>query len=154
MVTRRTANRIPGGFTLVEALIVVALLGVIVAFAIPFYQSFQVSSQLDNTTHELVQTLRRAQMQAMASQGGTDYGIALASDRFTLFRGASYSTSDPFNELIVIPPTLSISSGLGNTITFSVVRGAPSSTGSITVQTNNGKTRTITINPRGVIDVL
>jgi len=56
------------GFTFIEVLIVIAILGVIAGFAIPFYQSFQVASNLDNTAQQLVSTLRLAQARAMASR--------------------------------------------------------------------------------------
>ena len=142
------------GFTFVEVLLVIAILGVLVGLAIPFYQSFQVSSQLDNTTQEVAQTLRRAQARSMASEYFSPFGLHFESQKFVLFRGDTYIESDPFNEPVEVPGILSVSSVFGPDIVFSRVEGRPDVTGSITISTTYGKSRTININELGVINVL
>jgi len=142
------------GFTFTEVLLVIGILGIIVGLAIPFYQSFQVSSQLDNTTQEIVQTLRRAQAKAMASESFSAFGVHLESQKFVLFKGDSYNPADPFNESVDLTGVLSISSGAGPDIVFSAVKGTTTDTGSITVGTSSGQSRIITINELGVINAI
>ena len=137
------------GFTLVEVLIVIGILGIIVAFAIPFYQSFQVSSQMDNFTQEILQNLRRAQVRAMASESFSEFGVHFESNRFVIFRGSSYSPSDPFNEEVVLPDVFNISTGTSSDVVFARIIGT-TTVETVTISTNFGESRTITINELGV----
>ncbi len=140
------------GFTFIEVLIVIALLGVIAGFAIPFYQSFQVASNLDNTAQQLVSTLRLAQARAMASESLSDFGVHFESQQYVLFKGNSYNPADPFNESYNIAGTLTISSGVGSEVVFTAVNGNTTNTGSVQISTSGGKLRTITINEMGMVD--
>ncbi|HNX10947.1 MAG TPA: prepilin-type N-terminal cleavage/methylation domain-containing protein, partial [bacterium] len=54
------------GFTLVEALLVLALLAIVVAISMPLYQNLQVRTDLNNQANITAQTLRRAQALARA----------------------------------------------------------------------------------------
>lgn len=137
------------GFTFLEVLVVLGVLGVLVGLAIPFYQSFQVDSRLDDTAHEVVQTLRIAQSKAMASESFSAHGVHFEAQRFILFRGDTYAVDDPFNEVTDVVQPLSISSG---DIVFDSVYGT---TGAdiITISTITGRTRAVTINTLGVVDV-
>lgn len=143
------------GFTFIEVLLVIAALGILAGLAIPFYQSFQVSSQLDNTVQELVQTLRRAQAKAMASENYQSYGILFEPHKFILFGGTSYNPNDPFNEEVELSNVLTVDySGLGgNSVIFSRIRGLPDHLGSITVSTS-AESQTISINYFGAVNVL
>jgi len=140
------------GFTFVEVLLVIGILGIIVGLAIPFYQSFQISSRLDDTTQEAIQTLRRAQLKAMASEDFSDFGVHFEPQRFVLFKGDAYNPADLLNETVNLPSVLSISPVAD--IVFSAIKGAVGGTASITIQTRSGETNTININELGVVNVL
>ena len=140
------------GFTLVEVLVVIAILGGIVGLAIPFYQSFQVGSQLDNTTQEIVGSLRSSQMRAMASKAFTSHVIHFGSGNFIVFQGASYNPGDILNEESEVPSVISITPSMGSDVIFSAIRGETSNGGVITISATNGESRTITINDIGVVD--
>jgi len=142
------------GFTFIEVIIVIAVLGIIVGLGIPFYQSFQVSSQLDNTTQQLIQTLRRAQLKATASENFSDFGVHFELQSFTLFQGSTYSPIDSLNEVYDLTSVLSISSGPGPDVVFARVDGTTSNTGSVTITTSNGESSIITINGLGAINAL
>lgn len=137
------------GFTFLEVLVVLGVLGVLVGLAIPFYQSFQVDSRLDDTAHEVVQTLRIAQSKAMASESFSAHGVHFEAQRFILFRGDTYVVGDPFNEVTGVAQPLSFTSG---DIVFDTVTGITVGS-TITVSTSTGRTRTVTINSLGVVDV-
>lgn len=141
------------GFTLFEVMLVVGIIGFLAVLAIPFYQSFQVTSQLDNATQELIQNLRRAQARAMASDGFMAWGVHLENKRYVLFRG-SYSSADPFNEVNDLPAALSLTNNIGQDIVFTRVSGAASSVGSLILRTSSGQTSTISLNQLGVINAL
>ncbi|XOU94293.1 MAG: prepilin-type N-terminal cleavage/methylation domain-containing protein [Candidatus Kerfeldbacteria bacterium] len=141
------------GFTLIEVLLILAILGLIGGLAIPFYQSFQVTSELENTTKEITQTIRRAQITAMSSEGLSDHGIHFAGQQYILFRGAIYNPADIYNESFDLSPSLSVSTGGNDDIIFSSVSGLPNVEATITINTNNGRSNSITINGLGVPNV-
>ncbi len=140
------------GFTLVEVLLIMAIFGLIGGLSIPFYQSFQVTSQLDNTTEEIVQTIREAQIKSMSSEDLSDFGIHFGSQEYILFRGSTYAPADVYNETFEIATTMSVSTGGNNDIIFSSVDGIPNVEASILVSSNNGKNHNITINGLGVVN--
>lgn len=141
------------GFTFVEVLISLGIIGLLVGLAIPFYQTFYLSSQLDNTTSELVQTLRDAQQKAMASESGQAFGVRLEQRRFILFR-EFYNPSDSYNEITNLPNTVWISSGVGQNIVFNQLKGTTSNLISITIKSSGNRSRNISIiNQMGKIDV-
>lgn len=141
------------GFTFVELLLVITILGLIVGLAVPFYQSFQVTSQLDNSTQEIVQALRRAQSQAMASEAYIAHGVHFEQSRYILFRGTTFSPADPFNETVDLPPTVIISAMSTADVQFSRVQGVAGQAASLTVSTTNGESNGITISVAGVVNV-
>jgi len=142
------------GFTFTEVLMVIAILGIMAGLAIPFYQSFQISSQVDNTTQEIISTLRWAQARAMSSESLSSFGIHFESQRYVLFKGDIYNSADPSNEPISLSDVLSVNSGAGVDIIFTAISGTTTNTGLITVSATSGKPRTITINEHGVINAL
>ncbi len=139
------------GFTLIEVILVIGLIGILIFLSIPFYQSFQVESQLDSTTEEVVNILRRAQSKAMASQRDSNFGVKLTSGQYTLFKGDSYAAREViYDEDYNIPETLSIN-GLTE-IVFNKLKGTTSNTGNITVTSNNNS-KTININETGRVEI-
>lgn len=53
------------GFTLIEALIVVTMIGLVTAIALPKMQSIRQRTQLDSAAQQLVGDLRRAKIEAL-----------------------------------------------------------------------------------------
>ena len=138
------------GFTLIELLLVIAIMALLAGLSFPIFMSLQTQSDVDLTANITIQNLRRAQN---LSQAGTDdsvWGVYIAADEMTLFRGESYLTrDDTVDELFDISPKIT-PSGL-NEITFDKLTGEPSTIGDIILSTED-KIITITINAKGVID--
>jgi prepilin-type N-terminal cleavage/methylation domain-containing protein len=136
------------GFTLLEILLSVALIGLLAGLSIPIYQSFQVRNDLDIATGEVVQTARRAQTLAQGVAGDAPWGIYLQSDSLTLFQGTSYAArNNTWDEIFSLPATI-IPSGLQE-IVFSKFSGEPQTNGAIILTSSNNETRTISINSQG-----
>ena len=142
------------GFTFIEVLLVIALLGLLVGLLVPFYQSFQVSNQLDTTAFEIVQTLRMAQARAMAGDEGSIFGVHLESQKFVLFKGGVYQNGEVANEINEVPRTLNVSTSFGPDITFSKIKGETSTAGTITILSDINESKVIQINAKGNIDQL
>lgn len=145
------------GFTLIELLISIAILAIVSVITLPYFSDSIGKNELQTTTWEVVDALRRARSQAINGEQNSDWSVHFESDRFTIFRTATYSAIDPDNVETIIPGILTISSisiaGGGDDIVFAKVRGTTSTDGTITVQdTNSGDTQVITISPAGRVN--
>ena len=137
--------------TLVEILIIVALLAILASFTFPMGLDFYRSQQLETKTQEVIQTLRRAQLKAISQELDSNYGVYFTQQNYILFKGNSYLTRDSqYDEIFNFSAIMNIS-GL-NEITFSRLEGKPSVTGNI-VLSSNGNTATININEIGRINL-
>lgn len=135
------------GFTLIELIVVIALIAGLSALAIPIYSSFQIEVQFDNTTAEITQTLRRAQALTLAGEQDKVWGVTFTSSSYSLYANGDAS----FDELETIPATLTLS-GL-STVEFSRLNGGTADTGSITVTASSiGKIKTISVNSEGRVE--
>ena len=138
------------GFTLIEMMLSIALIAIIAGISVPIYQSFQVRNDLDIATVTIAHSLRRAQLLAQASDGDTDWGIALQTNAISLFKGTSYSARDAsYDETFDLPGSLA-PSGMSEVV-FEKFTGLPQTTGTITVTSNTNEARSITINQRGMV---
>jgi len=136
------------GFTLVEMLIVLALLGAIAAVGIPVYYTIQGRNDADVAVQSIALSLRRAQLLSEGSSGDSVWGVHMATGTVTVFRGASYaSRATSFDEVNDLSPAIT-ASGV-NDVTYSKVYGLPSATGTMLLTSKADGTRTITINTKG-----
>jgi len=140
------------GFTLVEVMLVMGVLGIITGLAIPFYQSFQISSALDNAGQEITQALRTTQSRAMSSRGLSPHGVHFDLNKFIIFQGDIYNPADPDNEIFEVANTVDITSSGSSDIVFSVGEGLPDSQPVITITSSNNESHSISINNLGRIN--
>jgi prepilin-type N-terminal cleavage/methylation domain-containing protein len=149
------------GFTLIELLIVISVTLVLAVASAPIYGNLQVSSQLNDSGDQIIQTLRTAHAYSMGRLNNASHGVYFeinpsAADRFILYQGTTYATRDStydraatLGSNIVISTTLS-----GNETSFSKGIGSPSATGTITVSHEVlQSTRVIEINGHGSIEL-
>ena len=142
-------------FTLIETLIILAIIAVMAVLSIPFYQSFQIRTQLDDRSEEIIQTLRKAQSKAMAVENDKVFGVHFENNKFVLFKD-TYNPDDPDNETFDLPTTLSISvnlSGGDSKVVFDKLRGTTLNDGTIIISSVNNESRTINVSKIGKIEV-
>lgn len=142
--------------TMVELILVIALLGIAVGFSILYHQTSQVRADVNSQTSTLVSYMRLAQTKAMSGKNNTSHGIHLESDAYTLFEGASYSPSDPDNIVMSLPSTIAIQTialnGGGSDVIFSPPHGETTTYGSFDMTSGQiNKTLPITISSFGTI---
>lgn len=138
------------GFTLIEVLLSIAVIGLIAGIGTPVYQAFQVRNDLDIATVSIVQSVRRAQALAIAVDGDTSWGMRVQSGSIIVFKGASYVARDAnFDEVFQVPTNIS-PSGVQE-IVFTKFTGLPQVTGTTTLTSNANETRVITINTKGMV---
>jgi prepilin-type N-terminal cleavage/methylation domain-containing protein len=139
------------GFTLLEVLLTITLMGIIFTFTIPFYQSFRVNNNLDVSANVLAQSLYRAQIFSQAVAGDAPWGIRIQANSIVLFQGTDYANRDTSLDEIYELPTGIILTGLSE-IVFAKLSGTPNLTGAIIFSNNfNNKTKTVWMNEKGIV---
>ncbi len=153
-------QKFTAGFSLVEILVVIGILGILTGIVAPKVVHFYNAYQMDALAQDLVQTLRSADMRSMQSEGSSPYSVHLITGpggSFTLFRGTNYAARDTsYDEMHPIPSALSLSySGAGPDISFTKIEGLTTNTGSITLSWPDGnQTRSMSVGTYGVVDRL
>ncbi len=138
------------GFTLIEVLLVLALLGLIVGLAAPVVWSFSMQNDLDLETAIAAQTMRRAQSLAVYGSNDSSWGVKLESRDVTLFSGSSFAGRDlDFDEVFHLPSVLTVAGP--SEIIFSKLNGQPGATGTLVLSNNIDQSRTLNINAAGMV---
>ncbi|MDP3685533.1 MAG: prepilin-type N-terminal cleavage/methylation domain-containing protein [bacterium] len=148
------------GFTLMEMVLVLAITAILLTLIVPVSQQFQVNALLTSETAALVTDLRRAQAAAVAGANDTSQGVHFdptPTDQWVLFPGSTYTPGAVENEVHTLSSGLDMTAvalqGGGQDILFAERRGTTTNTGTITLQTLNGQTRTIVVNERGLVEI-
>ncbi|MBP6866093.1 MAG: prepilin-type N-terminal cleavage/methylation domain-containing protein [Candidatus Pacebacteria bacterium] len=139
------------GFTMIEMILVVALIGIISGIGLPLFNMMSGSNDLDVAENMLVASLRRAEVLAAASQGDSEWGVGVVPGAFVLFKGSTYATRDVgFDEVYDITDSIQ-TSGMTEVV-FSKMSGVPHFVGGVTLTSPGGETKQITVNEKGKID--
>ena len=145
------------GFTLIEMVLVLALMGILLGMSMMYYQSSQVRADVDAQSASIVHYLRLAQSSAASGLNDKSHGVHFETDSYTTFEGDSYNQADPKNFKMNLPETMTINAislnGGGANVIFSKINGDTTNYGTISlnsVQVN--KTKTITITSVGTIN--
>lgn len=139
------------GFSLIEMLLSVAIIGILVAGSAPVFNSFVARNDLDVVGQQVASALRRAQTYARGMDDDSAWSVNVATTAVTLYRGTVFgSRNTAFDEVISLPATISVS-GLSD-VQFAKFTGLPNTTGSMIFTSNANDTRTITINAKGRVD--
>lgn len=141
------------GFTIIEVLLVVALILILGAMSVSFYSRFLTQNAVDNTVTKLVQSFRKAQTYSMTGKQNGVWGVKYVASPlpqkivFYLTGNPAYDQSFNVNDNITI-------SGFTVDISFAKTTGIriPSIPATITITiTGNNSTKTVTINSQGVV---
>jgi len=86
------------GFTLVETLVILGILIIITATALPAYRRFLKETDLTNSLEEIINTLKLAQSKTLASEEDSSWGVYFSTTStphgYTLFKGTDYASRD------------------------------------------------------------
>lgn len=137
------------GFTLLEALLSISIIGILTGISLPLYSAMQRRGDLTTTTQASVDKLRLAQTYARDGYHGDAWSVRFDSAAVTLYKGHNYSSRDSsYDEVFAIPSAVSTPGGTD--IHFQELTGFP--TASSTIEFSKGsQSDTITINDKGAI---
>lgn len=152
------------GFSLVELLIVISIGVVVVAAAIPLYGNLHSSTQIGETTTQIVQTLRTARQKSISGLNNSAHGVYLdiedgENHAFILYQGDSFAARQAQYDrreeisisLSIVNATLNLT-GEDIDINFSRGKGLPNNIGSFNIVHDVLDFNTITINELGLIE--
>ncbi|UPA22618.1 prepilin-type N-terminal cleavage/methylation domain-containing protein [Candidatus Peribacteria bacterium] len=130
------------GFTIVEMLMVIGIIGVISGVTVPLYRDYQVRNDLNVATEQVTQGLARARLLSQSAQSDAGWGFYVPAG--ILYKGDSYATRVAgADETYPMPSTITVT-GIFD-ISYTKVKGQPSSTGSIILTALDSEQRTIEI---------
>lgn len=139
------------GFTFLEILLVVALVGILAGLSLPIYNIYKERNDIDVAVNTTAGALRRAQVLSQAVDGDTSWGVYIDTNNIIIFKGTNYAGRDTdFDEEYNLSRNFTVS-GLSEVV-FAKFTGLPQSTGDIILTTNNNESRTITINSQGMLE--
>lgn len=117
-------------FTLVEVMVTIAIIAIIGTVSVTSFVSFSKRETLDATAAALAGGLRDARTQTLASVGGNQYGIALATDKFTFFQGSMYDSQAETNKVFDFNSAVRASSTI-SVVVFERLTGNSTASGTI-----------------------
>ena len=144
------------GITIIELLVVLAVLGVMVSIALPQFSKMRENQVLKSGVQDILSSLDKARSQTLASLNSSEYGVHFEADKIIIFKGTDFSTRDTAKDetINIITPAV-LSSGtltLPANIYFNRLSGSPSTTGTVTISTSS-YSKTITISTTGTASV-
>lgn len=138
------------GFTLLEVVLVIVLIGILAGILLPLYMGFANRNNLDIAVAGITQGLRRAQLISQAVNNDSTWGIKVQGSSIVLFKGTDFATRDQtYDESFYLEQNVT-PSGLTEVV-FSKFYGLPLATGTITITSATGEARSIVINAKGTL---
>ena len=146
---------IQGGFTLLEALIALAVLAVLATIIVSGLASFRETAALTQAVDETLELLREARAKTLGSEGATGYGVHFSSGSVTLFPGGTYAAGNPANVTVTLPNAVTVSNIALSTTTGNVVferlSGQSPAAGTVSFTAiRSGRTKVIQILSSGI----
>ena len=142
--------RLATGFTLVELMLVMALVLIIGIFTSGVGVSYYQSQVLNETADNLASNLRHAQGYALSGKNNQAFGVYIHEDSYVMFEGQSYE-SRIVAEDMVFPISASITISGPVEVVFSELTGTPDTTETIYLSLGN-REKQIDILSSGYID--
>lgn len=139
------------GFTLLELLLAISMMGILAVLATPMYLSLQAENEMSITAITIEDILHRAQLKSQAVDGDSAWGVNIKTGSLTIFKGQNFANRDQaFDEIFSLSGAVELS---GTTeIIFSPLFGTPNVIGTIKLAHLDGRQTQLSINGMGIIN--
>ena len=137
------------GFTLLEVVLVVAILTILFVLVTPITLHFYQQNQLDSEFNLLQSTLRQARNFSMVNRNESAFGLYIDASNFTVFQGATYASRTASEDLIY-PRSQSITIVGPSELNFESLSGRVASS-TFTLTNTDSRVRTLFINSEGLV---
>lgn len=153
MIRIKRSSSKPKGTTLIELLVGIGILIILATMSALAFRYFQRESDLNNSTKEIIASLRLAQNKTLASEGASQYGVYFNTStpphEYILFKGSDYSLRDTsFDEIHKLPKTIEIYEidlQGGSEVVFDRLTGTTNQSGSVSLRLISEPSRAKTI---------
>ncbi len=126
------------GFTLIELIIVFAIMSIIAVLALISVRQFSKDDALSSQADKIIRILRLAQNKTLASEGKSSFGVHFEVDKFILFKGDAFVDGAPDNEVNLLPSDLEMAeinfAGGNQFVVFARLTGMTANQGSAKIQ--------------------
>lgn len=138
------------GFTLIEIIMVTAMIGMLVVATVPLTQRYFTRGKMDAVVREFIASTRHAQTLAQSEVDGAAWGVYVGSSFITVFQGDSFALrSVAYDESTSYPASMTIT----GTVEYDFAqRTGKTVAGTLTMTDESGDVRTVTVNEFGVIE--
>lgn len=146
------------GFSLIELLLVVAILGMITLISFASFPGFNSRQALDKDTYLVKATIEEARSLTLAGKNDNSYGVHFTDNSVTVFSGPTYSTSSSDNEVSLLNAKVRIATttfaGGGSDIVFERLTGNTAQNGTVqlTLRSDTQSSTTVTIYKTGLVE--
>lgn len=147
------------GFTLIEILAVIGILGILFAVISSPIMSLYRKIIFQGAVENVITMLDEARKSTLSSYYSSQYGVHIASSTVTLFRGSSYSVSDPNNDVYELSNAVKITeiniTGGGDDVIFERITGETAQDGNIVLTPLVGtlSSSTIVVYKSGLVEI-
>ncbi len=139
------------GFTLLELLLAISLMGILAVLATPMYLSLQAENEMSITAITIEDIFHRAQLKSQAVDGDSAWGVNIKTGSLIIFKGQNFINRDQnFDEIFSLASTVGLS-GLTEII-FSPLFGTPNVVGIIKLAHLDGRQAQLSINGMGIVN--
>jgi len=147
------------GFTVIEFLIAIIILAIIVTITYTSLSRLNSDQLLDKQADLVRSIISEARSLTLSSQDAAQYGVYFEASGLTLFKGDTYSVSDPDNIVTTLDSRVSLrdinfAGGSGDSVVFQRLTGETINYGSLEIYLIASSTNfhTITVTTTGVVE--
>lgn len=142
--------KMKNGFTLIEILITLSILVILSTIVLSTFRLFDEKEALSKDFFMIISTLEKARNQTLFSKDSSSYGVHFETNQVVLFKGETYSSSDPENVVNKLHSKVIISNisleGAVSDVVFERLSGKTDQNGSVTITSKIDATNSKTIN--------